>query len=85
MRSIAAYHGLHDDIEILKQLRKCEDDGKKKESPKFEDEKEYSGMEIMFMPWKANDSFSIVIRQGAWIGIMVKVYNSDFCLQICRN
>ncbi|VDN53241.1 unnamed protein product [Dracunculus medinensis] len=73
MRSIAAYHGLHDDIEILKQLRKCEDDGKKKESPKFEDEKEYSGMEIMFMPWKANDSFSIVIRQGAWIGIMVKI------------
>ncbi|KAK6016211.1 hypothetical protein OSTOST_18308 [Ostertagia ostertagi] len=30
-------------------------------------------MAILFMPWKARDPLSQVIRHGAWLGVMVKI------------
>ncbi|KAK6016210.1 transporter, major facilitator family protein [Ostertagia ostertagi] len=34
---------------------------------------EHSSMAILFMPWKARDPLSQVIRHGAWLGVMVKI------------
>ncbi|VDN38014.1 unnamed protein product [Gongylonema pulchrum] len=73
-RAIRAYHGLKDDIEIDKQVTKCEEDGQKEERKKsIQHSKEPNGMEVMFMPWRANDPLSVVVRYGAWVGIMVKI------------
>lgn len=74
-RAIRAYYGLKDDIEVDKQVTKCEEDGQKEEQKKSvgNTKKEPNGMEVMFMPWRANDPLSVVIRFGAWVGIMVKV------------
>lgn len=73
--AIRAYHGLKSDIEIDEQIIKYEEDGQRKEKQEknMNNKRQPNGLEIMFMPWKANDSLSIVIRFGAWIGIMVKV------------
>uniref|UniRef100_A0A8R1XMB8 MFS domain-containing protein n=1 Tax=Onchocerca volvulus TaxID=6282 RepID=A0A8R1XMB8_ONCVO len=73
--AIRAYHGLKSDIEIEEQLVKYEEDGQRKEEQEKgkENTKEPNGMEIMFMPWRANDPLSKIIRFGAWVGIMVKI------------
>ncbi|VDM93076.1 unnamed protein product, partial [Onchocerca ochengi] len=73
--AIRAYHGLKSDIEIEEQLVKYEEDGQRKEEQEKgkENKKEPNGMEIMFMPWRANDPLSKIIRFGAWVGIMVKI------------
>uniref|UniRef100_A0A915PLG3 Major facilitator superfamily (MFS) profile domain-containing protein n=1 Tax=Setaria digitata TaxID=48799 RepID=A0A915PLG3_9BILA len=73
--AIRAYHGLKNDLEINEQIKKYEEDGQRTEEAKKEQEntKEPNGFEIMFMPWKANDPLSTVIRFGAWVGIMVKI------------
>ncbi|KAK6042326.1 hypothetical protein COOONC_20168 [Cooperia oncophora] len=34
---------------------------------------EHSSLAILFMPWKARDPLSQVIRHGAWLGVMVKI------------
>lgn len=63
-------------MEIDEQLVKCEEDGQMKDEQLKSvqnNTKQPNGFQIMFMPWKANDSLSTVIRIGAWVGIMVKV------------
>ncbi|KHN78604.1 Solute carrier family 2, facilitated glucose transporter member 1 [Toxocara canis] len=73
-KAIGAYHGTSNEIEIQKQVQKCEEDGQKKqEAVKNAKEKQPNGMEVMFMPWRANDPTSVVVRYGAWVGIMVKI------------
>lgn len=73
--AIRAYHGLKSDIEIDEQIIKYEEDGQRKEEQEkgVDNRRQPNGLEIMFMPWKANDPSSSVIRFGAWIGIMVKI------------
>ncbi|VDN05216.1 unnamed protein product [Thelazia callipaeda] len=73
--AIRAYHGLKDDTDIDKQVRKCEEDGEKKEERKksIDNSERPNGFQVMFMPWKAGDPLSTVIRFGAWVGIMVKI------------
>ncbi|MCP9262163.1 Solute carrier family 2, facilitated glucose transporter member 1 [Dirofilaria immitis] len=73
--AIRAYHGLKSDIEIDEQIMKYEEDGQRKEGREkgMESRKQPNGMEIMFMPWRANDPLSTVVRFGAWVGIMVKI------------
>lgn len=34
---------------------------------------EHNSITILFMPWRARDPMSKVIRHGAWLGVMVKV------------
>uniref|UniRef100_A0A0M3IGB7 MFS domain-containing protein n=1 Tax=Ascaris lumbricoides TaxID=6252 RepID=A0A0M3IGB7_ASCLU len=73
-KAIGAYHGTNNEIEIQKQVQKCEEDGQRKQDlANNAKTKEPNGMEVMFMPWRANDPTSIVIRYGAWVGIMVKI------------
>ncbi|EFO21236.2 hypothetical protein LOAG_07251 [Loa loa] len=73
--AIRAYHGLKKDIEIDEEIIKYEEDGQRKEKQEKGMGKtmQPNGLEIMFMPWKANDPLSAIIRLGAWIGIMVKI------------
>uniref|UniRef100_A0A0R3RPK7 MFS domain-containing protein n=1 Tax=Elaeophora elaphi TaxID=1147741 RepID=A0A0R3RPK7_9BILA len=73
--AIRAYHGLKNDIEIDEQITKYEEDGQRKEERERgkNNAKQPNGLEIMFIPWKANDPLSMVIRLGAWVGIMVKI------------
>lgn len=73
--AIRAYHGLKSDIEVDEQITKYEEDGQRKEEKErgVNDGRQPNGLEIMFIPWKANDPLSMVIRFGAWVGIMVKV------------
>ncbi|RCN33726.1 hypothetical protein ANCCAN_20442 [Ancylostoma caninum] len=47
-------------------------------------ETEHDAMTVMFMPWKAQDSTSRVIRHAAWLGVMVKiayVFSGARCLR----
>ncbi|CAG9540624.1 unnamed protein product [Cercopithifilaria johnstoni] len=73
--AIRAYHGLKSDIEIDEQITKYEEDGQRKEEKEkaVNNAREPNGLEIMFMPWKTNDPLSMIIRFGAWVGIMVKI------------
>ncbi|KAL3994840.1 Sugar transporter family protein [Acanthocheilonema viteae] len=73
--AIRAYHGLKSDIEIDEQITKYEEDGQRKEEEEkgINNARQPNGLEIMFMPWKANDPLSIIVRFGAWVGIMVKI------------
>uniref|UniRef100_A0A915BWE5 Major facilitator superfamily (MFS) profile domain-containing protein n=1 Tax=Parascaris univalens TaxID=6257 RepID=A0A915BWE5_PARUN len=73
-KAIGAYHGTSNEIEVQKQVQKCEEDGQRKQDlANNAKTKEPNGMEVMFMPWRANDPTSVVIRYGAWVGIMVKI------------
>ncbi|EPB77239.1 hypothetical protein ANCCEY_03689 [Ancylostoma ceylanicum] len=47
-------------------------------------ETEHDAMTVMFMPWKAQDFTSRVIRHAAWLGVMVKiayVFSGARCLR----
>ncbi|KAK0426595.1 hypothetical protein QR680_009792 [Steinernema hermaphroditum] len=70
-RALKAYHGLRTPLEIEIQLEKCRSDGQNKTAKL--DEKRPSGFKLMFCPWLASDDVSVVVRYGAWVGIMVKI------------
>ncbi|VDK62808.1 unnamed protein product, partial [Cylicostephanus goldi] len=76
--SLAAYHGVAiDDASIEAELKICEDGlSKKNKKAKGEDspiKTEHDSITVIFMPWKSNDATSRVIRQAAWLGVMVKI------------
>ncbi|VDM65251.1 unnamed protein product [Strongylus vulgaris] len=77
-KALAAYHGVAaDDAAVEAELRICED-GVNKKKGKAEGENcaiqaEHDSITIIFMPWKAKDATSQVIRQAAWLGVMVKI------------
>lgn len=79
-KALAAYHGVdEDDPSLEEELRICDHAVQKKlEAQKMKQmaSPQPSGptaTAIMFMPWKANDDMSKIIRQNAWVGLMVKV------------
>ncbi|PAV62213.1 hypothetical protein WR25_17004 [Diploscapter pachys] len=78
-RALASYHGCAvDDASVDAEMRICEESvSKKKKSLAQKNDAsvqtEFSGKEIMFMPWKANDPTSRVVRHAAWLGVMVKI------------
>lgn len=76
-KALAQYHGVsEDDPSVESEIRICEQSiGKNKEKKKTAGgiESEHSGMEIMFMPWRAKDQTSRLIRYCAWVGVMVKI------------
>jgi hypothetical protein len=77
MRAIAKYHGKNDESEILVEIRRFENCGQASNKQDEESSKEANGLDVMFRPWKANDAVSVVVRYGAWVGIMVKASESQ--------
>ncbi|KIH47410.1 transporter, major facilitator family protein [Ancylostoma duodenale] len=77
-KALAAYHGVSiDDASVESELRICEDSATKK-TPKANGAKsaikiEHDSITVIFMPWKAQDATSQVIREAAWLGVMVKI------------
>uniref|UniRef100_A0A8R1I9C5 MFS domain-containing protein n=1 Tax=Caenorhabditis japonica TaxID=281687 RepID=A0A8R1I9C5_CAEJA len=76
-KALAQYHGVsEDDPSVESEIRICEQSiGKKKQEKSSAGgiESSHSGMEIMFMPWRARDQTSRLIRYCAWVGVMVKI------------
>ncbi|CAI5452938.1 unnamed protein product [Caenorhabditis angaria] len=78
-QALAQYHGVsEDDPSVESEMRICEESIEKKTKSKDGNNKgtiqsEHTGMEIMFMPWRAKDSTSRLIRYCAWVGVMVKI------------
>ncbi|CAB3397799.1 unnamed protein product [Caenorhabditis bovis] len=75
-RALAQYHGVNeDDPSVESEMRICEQSLSKSPGKKTASgiECEFTGMQIMFMPWKAKDATSRLIRYCAWIGVMVKI------------
>ncbi|CAD6196055.1 unnamed protein product [Caenorhabditis auriculariae] len=77
-KALAAYHGVsEDDPSVDAEIRICEDSlTKKKGVVKAKSsgiECAHSPMAVMFMPWKANDATSKIIRHCVWVGVMVKI------------
>ncbi|KAK0401724.1 hypothetical protein QR680_015939 [Steinernema hermaphroditum] len=70
-RALKAYHGLKSPLEIEIEVEKCRNDGRHRAAQ--ENEKRPSGFKLMFCPWLASDDMSVVVRYGAWVGIMVKI------------
>uniref|UniRef100_A0A0K0DCK7 MFS domain-containing protein n=1 Tax=Angiostrongylus cantonensis TaxID=6313 RepID=A0A0K0DCK7_ANGCA len=66
-KALAEYHGVSvNNPAVEAELNICEESIAKK------NEKTKSKV-MIFMPWKANDAYSRVYRQAAWIGVMVKI------------
>ncbi|CAJ0606427.1 unnamed protein product [Cylicocyclus nassatus] len=77
-KALAAYHGVDvDDSSLDAELRICEEALEKKDAKQKEkgvgSVTEYDSLTILFMPWKARDPVSQVVRYGAWLGVMVKI------------
>ncbi|PIO66582.1 hypothetical protein TELCIR_11702 [Teladorsagia circumcincta] len=77
-KALAAYHGVDaDDSSLDAEIRICEEALTEEKAKKKADygviQTEHSSMAIMFMPWKARDPLSQIIRHGAWLGVMVKI------------
>ena len=86
-KALAAYHGVAvDDPSLEEELKVCEEAIQKKlEAQKLKELQAQnttgpSTFAVMFMPWKANDNNSKIIRQNAWVGLMVKVGDPKFPL-----
>ncbi|KAK6013474.1 hypothetical protein OSTOST_21209 [Ostertagia ostertagi] len=80
-KALAAYHGVGvEDATVETEMKICEDSvTKSKEKAKAKEAKspiqtEHDSVTVIFMPWKARDDSSKVIREAAWLGVMVKVY-----------
>ncbi|TKR63006.1 hypothetical protein L596_026895 [Steinernema carpocapsae] len=71
VKALKAYHGLKTPLEIEIQLEKCRNDGQNRSSAQSKERP--SGFKLMFCPWLAKDDMSVVVRYGAWVGIMVKI------------
>ncbi|KAK6726895.1 hypothetical protein RB195_004908 [Necator americanus] len=87
--ALAAYHGvgIRDDS-VAAEIRLCEESAAKKNgstrTTNYEIETEHDTMTVMFMPWKAQDLTSRVVRHAAWLGVMVKiayVFSGARCLR----
>ncbi|VDP17585.1 unnamed protein product [Heligmosomoides polygyrus] len=88
-KALAAYHGVSvADSSIDLEIRICEEALKKKSKlNEVRDllkallekastgviKTEHNSITILFMPWRARDPMSKVIRHGAWLGVMVKI------------
>ncbi|XGW12530.1 hypothetical protein V3C99_013314 [Haemonchus contortus] len=79
-KALAAYHGVGvEDASLESELKICEASiNKTKDAAKAKDAKcpiqtEHDSVTVIFMPWKARDATSQVIRQAAWLGVMVKI------------
>ncbi|KAK5968227.1 hypothetical protein GCK32_010176, partial [Trichostrongylus colubriformis] len=79
-KALAAYHGVGvEDATLESEMRECEESlNKTKANAKAKEakcpiESEHDSMTVIFMPWKAKDPSSQVIRQAAWLGVIVKV------------
>ncbi|KAK6732256.1 hypothetical protein RB195_016567 [Necator americanus] len=77
-RALAAYHGVSvDDASIEAELRICEDSVSRKstnaKNATCAIQTEHDSVTVIFMPWKARDDTSKVIREAAWLGVMVKI------------
>ncbi|CAJ0580213.1 unnamed protein product, partial [Mesorhabditis spiculigera] len=71
-KALATYYGVDEsDPSLDEEIAICEKKLNKK--TKNEVKLQHNGITIMFMPWKAKDPASIVIRHAAWIGLFVKV------------
>ncbi|CAD6198981.1 unnamed protein product [Caenorhabditis auriculariae] len=76
--ALAAYHGVAvDDASVDAEMRICEEsvckETSKSKAAKSGFQSEYSGVDIIFKPWKATDEISKVVREAAWLGVMVKI------------
>ena len=77
--AITAYHGITDEKELIDELARLERNGQMTKTAIVDEPKpgeavrKNTGMDTMFRPWKANDAYSVVVRHGAWVGVMVKV------------
>ncbi|KAK6732257.1 hypothetical protein RB195_016568 [Necator americanus] len=77
-KALAAYHGVSvEDSSLDSEIRICEEAIKKKSGKQKGAsggiETEHDSITILFMPWKARDPVSQVVRHGAWLGVMVKI------------
>ncbi|PAV74688.1 hypothetical protein WR25_19467 [Diploscapter pachys] len=82
-KALASYHGCAvGDESIDSEIRIVEASlNKNKKKPNDLESKltkpgissEFTGNQIMFMPWKAKDPTSQLIRHAAWLGVMVKI------------
>ncbi|PIO69997.1 hypothetical protein TELCIR_08161 [Teladorsagia circumcincta] len=79
-RALAAYHGVGvEDATVETEMKICEDSvTKSKEKAKAKEAKspiqtDHDSVTVIFMPWKARDDSSKVIREAAWLGVMVKI------------
>ncbi|KAK6051543.1 transporter, major facilitator family protein [Cooperia oncophora] len=77
-KALAAYHGVGvEDATVETEMRICEDSlcktkaKSKQTNPSIQTE--HDSVTVIFMPWKARDPTSQVIRQAAWLGVMVKI------------
>lgn len=90
-KALAAYHGITDSTQLDDQLKQCTESGKTTTSTKPNNSdvsttvpnnvcipKHVTGIDVMFNPCKANDPVSKVVRQAAWLGVMVKVSEETF-------
>ncbi|KHJ86760.1 hypothetical protein OESDEN_13480, partial [Oesophagostomum dentatum] len=73
--ALAAYYGVTiSDSSLTNEINICSaatTSGKAKKS--CEIKTEHDAMTVMFMPWKARDTTSRVVRHAAWLGVMVKI------------
>ncbi|KAK6010875.1 transporter, major facilitator family protein, partial [Ostertagia ostertagi] len=83
-KALAAYHGVGvEDATVETEMKICEDSvTKSKEKAKAKEAKspiqtEHDSVTVIFMPWKARDDSSKVIREAAWLGVMVKCSSFD--------
>ncbi|EYC34146.1 hypothetical protein Y032_0001g272 [Ancylostoma ceylanicum] len=77
-KALASYHGVTvEDSSLDSELRICEEALKKKDGKEKAKsgsiQTEHDSLTILFMPWKARDPVSQVVRHGAWLGVMVKI------------
>ncbi|KAK6012297.1 transporter, major facilitator family protein, partial [Ostertagia ostertagi] len=79
-REKVAYHGVGvEDATVETEMKICEESvTKSKEKAKAKEAKspiqtEHDSVTVIFMPWKARDDSSKVIREAAWLGVMVKI------------
>ncbi|CAJ0952732.1 unnamed protein product, partial [Mesorhabditis belari] len=71
-KSLATYYGVEeDDPSLDEEMAICEKRLQKKAGNGVK--AEHDGLTIIFMPWKAKDDMSKVIRHAAWLGLFVKV------------
>lgn len=75
-RALSSYHGVAiSDSSLDAEIRICEEAVRRKVKQKEAGtiKTKHDSMTILFMPWKARDPMSQVVRHGAWLGVMVKV------------
>ncbi|WKX94153.1 hypothetical protein Q1695_011428 [Nippostrongylus brasiliensis] len=77
-RALAAYHGVSvEDAAVDAEMKICEDSLSKKSKKQKEGhcaiKTEHDSITVIFMPWIAKDPLSQVIREAAWLGVMVKI------------